>query len=78
MDSNISLNIDDKDIFAKFCNSISATNYSISGNTLSVDDQIQTEIACESEFLMDAEKAFILNDAQITLQPDYLKINTIN
>ena len=75
-DSYISLNITDKDIYATFCNSISAPNYSISWNTISVKEQIQTEMACEWKLLMDAEKEFILNGAQIYLQPDYLTINT--
>ena len=75
-DSYISLNIADKDIYATFCNSISAPNYSISWNTISVKEQIQTEMACEWKLLMDAEKEFILNGAQIYLQPDYLTINT--
>ena len=75
-DSYISLNITDKDIYATFCNSISAPDYSISWNTISVKEQIQTEMACEWKLLMDAEKEFILNGAQIYLQPDYLTINT--
>ena len=75
-DRFISLNITDKDIYATFCNSISAPDYSISWNTISVKEQIQTEMACEWKLLMDAEKEFILNGAQIYLQPDYLTINT--
>ena len=75
-DSYISLNITDKDIYATFCNSISAPNYSISWNTIKVKEQNQTEMACEWKLLMDAEKEFILNGAQIYLQPDYLTINT--
>ena len=70
------IDITDKDIYATFCNSISAPDYSISWNTISVKEQIQTEMACEWKLLMDAEKEFILNGAQISLQPDYLTINT--
>lgn len=79
--SVVSLIISDDGIFAKFCNDLWTTTYSLEENTLHTEPMSQTEIACEWEaweWLMNAENRFDLDGAQIILQPDILKFNTKN
>lgn len=76
---NIELNISADWIFAKFCNHLGTSNYSLSWNILTVEEMSQTEMACEWEnweWLMNAESEFNLNDARVTLSEDNLTIST--
>jgi heat shock protein HslJ len=76
---NIELNISADWIFAKFCNHLGTSNYSLSWNILTVEEMSQTEMACEWEnweWLMNAEREFNLNDARVTLSEDNLTIST--
>ena len=76
---NIELNISADWIFAKFCNHLGTSNYSLSWNILNVEEMSQTEMACEWEnweWLMNAESEFNLNDARVTLSEDNLTIST--
>ena len=76
---NIELNISADWIFAKFCNHLGTSNFSLSWNILTVEEMSQTEMACEWEnweWLMEAENEFNLNDARVTLSEDNLTIST--
>ena len=76
---NIKLSISSNWIFAKFCNDLWASNFDLSWNVLSVEEQAQTEIACEWEnweWLMKAENEFNLNDARVSISEDNLTIST--
>ena len=76
---NIELNISADWIFAKFCNHLGTSNYSLSWNILTVEEMSQTTMACEWEnweWLMNAESEFNLNDARVTLSEDNLTIST--
>ena len=76
---NIKLSISSNWIFAKFCNDLWASNFDVSWDVLSVEEQAQTEIACEWEnweWLMKAENEFNLNDARVSISEDNLTIST--
>ena len=76
---NIELNITTDWIFAKFCNHLWTSNYSLSWNILTVEEMAQTEMACEWEnwkWLMNAENEFNLNDARVSISENQLIIST--
>lgn len=77
-DVNVSMAISDNWISAKFCNELSSTNFSLSGNMFIVEDMVQNLKACKSEMLMDAENEFNLSGAQFVLRPNKLHIWTSN
>jgi len=77
-DVNVSMAISDNWISAKFCNELSSTNFSLSGNMFIVENMVQNLKACKSEMLMDAENEFNLSGAQFVLRPNKLHIWTSN
>ena len=75
----ITLTLAETGIFAKFCNHMGASEYSLSWDILQVKAMNQNLMACEGEKgerLMNAEKRFILDQATIILSEENLTINT--
>lgn len=78
---DITLTFSETGIFAKFCNTMGASEYTLSWNLLQVAEINQNLVACEGENgerLMNAEKHFILDQATIFLSEENLTINTPN
>lgn len=76
---NVWLTISEDGIFAKFCNNLWASEYSLSRDMLDVKEMIQTEMACEWENwerLMRAESEFNLKNATVFLSENKLTIST--